>query len=283
VTTYHTSRQRDPYQVVVSEIMLQQTQVDRVIPKYLAWMQRWPRVEDLAHATLADVLRMWAGLGYNRRAKHLWLLAKEITDHYQGVWPSREAALRALPGIGQYTARAVLCFAFQQDTATVDTNIKRLLLRWGCSAQKPTEWFAVAQTWLPKDKSDPWQQLLMDFAATVCTAKHPRCEDCPVQRKCVAYARYLETGTPVAAQHSQRAKSPSTQLPFTRSNRFLRGKILAAVREHTIERGTLEAKLLHQHEWLDKDRLIQIVDALITEHMIAAEHRRYRTVLKLPD
>lgn len=119
---------RDPYRVVVSEVMLQQTQVDRVLPKYCEWMKKWPRIEDLAKASLAEVIIEWKGLGYNRRARFLWLLAKEIEGRSDG-WPTTEKELLKLPGIGRYTARAIMSFAFRQHVGVVDTNVKRILNR----------------------------------------------------------------------------------------------------------------------------------------------------------
>src|SRR5215210_6837684 len=120
---------RDPYHILVSEVMLQQTQVDRVIPKYRAFLQRFPTLADLAVAPAGEVIRAWAGLGYNRRALNLQRTAQAVRDEYGGKFPDTPEALRRLPGVGPYTAGAVACFAFEQDVAFMDTNIRRVIRR----------------------------------------------------------------------------------------------------------------------------------------------------------
>jgi A/G-specific adenine glycosylase len=119
---------RDPYKILVSEVMLQQTQVNRVIPKFEAWLKAFPAVTDLAKAPTTEVLRLWSGLGYNRRALNLKTTAVVVSETYNGKFPKTEKELLALPGIGIYTARAILCFAFNQQVAVVDTNVKKVIL-----------------------------------------------------------------------------------------------------------------------------------------------------------
>jgi A/G-specific adenine glycosylase len=182
---------RDPYRIVVSEMMLQQTQVDRVLPKFEAWMSQWPTVDHLAQATLPEVLIAWQGLGYNRRARFLWLIAKKITEDLKGKWPSTEEELLELPGIGKYTARALMSFALGQHVGVVDTNIKRVLSRvtMGSEVDKTLPektFFELADQILPAGQADPWNQALMDLGALVCTAKKPNCPVCPLQNLCLA-------------------------------------------------------------------------------------------------
>jgi A/G-specific adenine glycosylase len=151
---------RDPYAILVSEIMLQQTQVDRVIPRYLAWLERWPTVESLASASAAEVIRAWQGLGYNRRALALHRAAQAVA---RDGWP---VDLAVLPGVGPYTAAALRNFAFGEDVLPHDVNVDRIERRTGCRFTG-----AVAQA-------------LMDLGATVCLARVPRCDVCPVASGC---------------------------------------------------------------------------------------------------
>jgi A/G-specific adenine glycosylase len=151
---------RDPYAVLVSEVMLQQTQVARVVPRYLAWLERWPSVEALAAATPADVIREWQGLGYNRRALNLHRAACQIAAH---GWPED---LTELPGVGRYTSDAVARFAFDRPVLPVDVNVRRVLDRTGGS-------FGPASA-----------HALMDLGAAVCLARIPRCHACPLAERC---------------------------------------------------------------------------------------------------
>jgi len=161
-------RTRDPYAILVSEVMLQQTQVDRVVPRYLAWLERWPTVEALAAASAAEVIREWQGLGYNRRALNLHRAVVQIAT---GGWP---ADLIELPGVGRYTADAVACFAFGRDVLPVDTNVARVRERTG-------EAFDAGCA-----------QALMDLGATVCLARVPRCGICPLAAACPSRGRRYE-------------------------------------------------------------------------------------------
>jgi len=153
-------RTRDPYAILVSEVMLQQTQVERVLPRYLAWLERWPTVESLADASPAEVIRAWQGLGYNRRALNLHDAARRVAEK---GWPGD---LTELPGVGPYTAAAIRCFAFGEDVLPVDVNVERVIRRTGHS-------FTAASA-----------QALMDLGATVCVARIPRCGTCPLEKAC---------------------------------------------------------------------------------------------------
>ena len=153
-------RTRDPYAILVSEVMLQQTQVERVVPRYLAWLERWPTVGALAAASAADVIRAWQGLGYNRRAVSLHRAAQDVG---RNGWPED---LTSLPGVGPYTAAAVRCFAFGEDVLPVDVNVERVQRRTALT-------FTAASA-----------QALMDLGATVCLARVPRCGVCPLVSQC---------------------------------------------------------------------------------------------------
>ena len=175
---------RDPYAVLVSEVMLQQTQVERVLPKYRAFLEQFPSLADLAAAPVAEVIRAWAGLGYNMRAVRLHEIACQAVERYGGTLPGSLDELLQLKGIGRYTAGAVACFAFGLPVATVDTNIRRVLWRvfrgvepavWPADSAFQRQMLEVADWALPPDHAYDWQQALMDLGATVCLARRPLC------------------------------------------------------------------------------------------------------------
>ncbi len=159
---------RDPYAILVSEVMLQQTQVERVVPRYLRWLERWPSVDTLAAAGTVDVLREWQGLGYNRRALNLCRAATVIAEH---GWPND---LTELPGVGEYTAAAIRNFAFGEDVLPLDTNVRRVQERTGHGFDARSA------------------QALMDLGATVCLARVPRCAVCPLAERCPSRGRRYE-------------------------------------------------------------------------------------------
>jgi A/G-specific adenine glycosylase len=162
----------DPYAILVSEVMLQQTQVSRVLPRYQAWLARWPTAPALASAELADVIRAWDGLGYNRRAVSLHRCATIVAE--RGGFPREPAELRRLPGIGPYTAAAIACFAFGAQVPAPDTNARRVLGRAFGDPDVPP----------PLGRAYEWNQALFDLGSTVCIARRPRCHMCPLAEGC---------------------------------------------------------------------------------------------------
>ena len=172
---------RDPWAVLVSEVMLQQTQVPRVLPKWQAFMEEFPTAASCAVASLGDVLRLWQGLGYPRRARNLHATAAEVTR--LSGFPRDLTGLLALPGVGQYTARAVLAFAFEHDVAVVDTNIARVYARTQGRRLTAKEVQALADEAVPQGMGWAWNQCLMDLGATVCRPT-PSCADCPLRATC---------------------------------------------------------------------------------------------------
>jgi A/G-specific adenine glycosylase len=192
-------RTRDAYAILVSEVMLQQTQVARVVPRYEAWLARWPTAEALAGATLEAVLREWVGLGYNRRAMRLWEAARVVA---RDGWPER---LQDLPGVGPYTAAAVGSFAFGRQEVALDTNARRLFARLGAPLVPP-----------PGRAAD-FNQATMELGATVCTARAPRCGACPLRADCDG-----------PAPPAPRAR-PRPRERFEDSNRWARGRVVAAL------------------------------------------------------
>ena len=222
-------RTRDPYRILVSEVMLQQTQVDRVIPYFEAFLSSFPSVESLAAAPTSDVIRLWAGLGYNRRAVNLQRTAQAVVK--RGGWPTDPEGLGRLPGIGPYTAGAVACFAFEQDVAFVDTNMRRVVhrLKFGPDLPSPVaterEVLAVAERLVPVGNGWEWNQALIEFGALHCTARKPACVVCPLQQSCRAYPtiQSIVATLPRGIRKKQEA-------PFEGSNRYYRGRILDALR-----------------------------------------------------
>ena len=183
-------RTRDPYRVLVSEFMLQQTQVSRVLDYYGPFLRRYPSLDALARATPRAVREAWDGLGYYRRAANLHRLARQVVRHHAGIVPSDPEVLEQLPGVGPYTAGAVATFAFEKPAPAVDTNVRRVLRRmFGCRTAKRIR--ATALALQPKRGKTAWafNQALMELGALVCTARAPKCPDCPVNRLCTWYLK----------------------------------------------------------------------------------------------
>jgi A/G-specific adenine glycosylase len=201
-------RTRDPYAILVSEVMLQQTQVARVVPRFAAWLARWPTPEALAAAPLADVLAAWVGLGYNRRALRLREACAVVA---RDGWPRSVEGLRSLPGVGPYTAAALGAFAFGLDVAAVDTNVARVVRRaWGPRA--------APQELVPPGAGAAFNHAFMDFSATVCRARAPRCAACPLAAACPGPQE------PTAARARAGARPR-----FEDTDRWVRGRVVAAL------------------------------------------------------
>ena len=200
---------RDPYEIWVSEIMLQQTQVRTVIPYYQRWLAQFSTIEQLALADLQQVLKAWEGLGYYTRARNLHRAAQEIMEHYGGVFPTRLAEVLALPGIGRTTAGGILSAAFNQPTAILDGNVKRVLARLVALPVPPAkamkQLWQLSETLLDREHPREFNQALMDLGATVCTPKKPDCNSCPWTSHCQAYNLGMQSDLPM--------REPSSPLP----------------------------------------------------------------------
>jgi A/G-specific adenine glycosylase len=236
---------RNPYNILVAEMMLQQTQVDRVLPRYHAFLEEYPTLDDLAAAPPADVIRQWAGLGYNRRAINLQRIARTIRDQHGGSFPRQVEQLRQLPGIGPYTAGAIACFAFEQDVAFMDTNIRRVLRRVlvGPEDTEPTlpdrTLLELGQSLIPPGQGWQWNQGLMELGALVCTAARPLCWRCPLRENCRAYAAWRQADETLFVAEQQPAthgSRPARRVaeraaqPFVGSQRYYRGRLVAQLR-----------------------------------------------------
>jgi A/G-specific adenine glycosylase len=248
-------RTRDPWAVLVSEVMLQQTQVARVVPIYNAFLERFPTPAACAAAPAGDVVRAWAGLGYNRRAVNLHRTATAVVERHGGRLPLDLDALQHLPGIGPYTARAVLAFAAEADVGVVDVNVARVLAR--AVAGRPltrSEVQAIADALVPRGRAWTWNSALLDLGATVCTASRPGCEAaCPISTHCAWRAK----GRP--------EPDPSTsprQSAFAGSDRQGRGRLVDALREGPVQLSDASAVA----GWpTDPDRTARVIRSLVDD------------------
>ena len=209
----------DPWALLVAEVMAQQTQIARVDEAWVRFMARYPTPAALAAASTAQVLRDWAGLGYNRRALNLRRAARAIVEHHGGAVPEQVEALLGLPGVGPYTARAVAATAFGQRVAPVDTNVRRVVTRVLGSAMTAPALQAAADALVPPADPTTWAHASMDLGATVCVARAPRCHECPVRRWCASAGRV-----------EVRRDRSGAAVPFELTNRWLRGRIVARLR-----------------------------------------------------
>ncbi len=251
----------DPYCILVSEVMLQQTQVSRVIPKYHDFLEQFPTMEDLAEAPLSDVLELWSGLGYNRRAKYLKQAAEKVMDEYDGRFPRNPQELQELPGVGPYTANAVASFAFNSGGPVFDTNVRRVLYRFH-GQMTDAELETYHKSIFPPDKSRRWNNAIMELGAEVCVEGTPRCRECPWRPACTAWQKQ-DFETPEV----------QTQSTFKGSWRFYRSKVLKLLMEHgSMTRDTLETEL----ELPDKYDLDELIDELLDEDMIEQDDGTYR-------
>jgi A/G-specific adenine glycosylase len=217
--------------VLVSEVMLQQTQADRVVPYYTSFLERFPTPKACAGAGSAEVVRLWSGLGYNRRALNLHRAATMVVQEFGGSLPRDEVGLRSLPGVGPSTARAVLSFAYGVDVATVDTNVVRVLSR--CVEGGPLSLAsaqALADRLLPPGRSWEFNQTMFDLGATVCVGTNPACERCPLRLRC-RWRRDGQNG----ADPWRASPSVKTQSPFAGSDRQGRGRLLNVLRRGTVK------------------------------------------------
>jgi len=248
------------WNILVSEIMLQQTPAARVAPQWLAWVNRWPTVHDVATAKPADILRQWDRLGYPNRALRLHAAAQQIVRDHAGVVPRDESQLRALPGIGEYTAAAICSFAYHQSTVVLDTNIRRVISRIWSGVDRPNQTISsvereLAQSLIPSRKphSIQWASAVMEFGAVVCTASKPACNDCFVRNECT----WRLAGYPLSEQKRKAQK-------FIGTDRQVRGRLMKILRDNTgsVRKSAFDAVCLDTRQ---KDRALDslIVDGLV--------------------
>ena len=236
----------DPWPVLVSEAMLQQTQASRVVPYFERFMARFPSPRALAEASTAAVLAEWSGLGYNRRAVRLREAARRIAAE---GWPTDAVGLQTLPGIGPYTASAVACFAFGEQLPTADTNVRRVVSRWHGHSLSGRSLTEVAQREIPQGRAADWNQAVMDLGAGLCRPVEALCGDCPVVRWCAGPGTYV---------------APPPQGRFQGSSRETRGAII----RHLVQHGVATLNRLSTQTGLDRQRLSTALETLRAEGMI---------------
>lgn len=256
---------RDPWHILVSETMLQQTQVARVRDRYQEFLERFPSPGACAAAPTSEVIALWAGLGYNRRAVNLWRAARMVVEHHDGQVPSDLDELLALPGVGPYTARAILVFAFEADVGVLDTNVGRLLARWTGRKLAPAAAQTLADELVPVGDAWMWNQGLFDFAVAVCTKRNPRCDDCPV----VATGCHWRGIGPDPAIASAGVSTPQSR--FEGSERQVRGRIVDALRKGPLPFEDLR-KYARAHD-TDTD-LERILASLIRDGLVVLEDEK---------
>jgi len=241
----------DPYKILVSEVMLQQTQVSRVLPKYDEFLQAFPDVFSLAKASPAEILQAWKGMGYNRRALYLKKAAQMVVDVHRGMFPKEEQSLLKLPGLGIYTARALLVFAYKENVAMVDTNIRQIITHFFFNDIPQKEFLIdeVADQLLPTGKSWEWHQALMDYGAL---------------------RRFAPQGKP--------SNKSRLKIPFRESNRFYRGKVMDKLREHEMKEFVL---LKEFGDIYDKpeDFFLGILEGLAKDGLVVRENGK----IQLPE
>lgn len=232
-------RTRDPWAILLAEVMAQQTQVDRVVAKWAAFLERWPDISSFAEDALSEVLVAWSGLGYPRRARNLWEASRVVVGRHDGRVPRELADLLALPGVGPYTARAVLAFAYEQDVAVVDTNVGRVLARREGSSLTPSEVQRAADAWLAPGEGWAWNQTVLDLGATVCRPREPTCAACPVRSGCA----WAQRGRPAPDPALGSAGVSRRQARFEGSLRQARGRLLRAAEAGPVSVERREALL----------------------------------------
>ena len=251
-------RTRKPWHILVSEVMLQQTSVARVLPKFEIFISEFPTTAAMASAELGDALRLWTGLGYPRRCRNLWEAARVIESELGGEFPASLDALLALPGVGQYTARAVLAFAYDHDVAVVDTNVSRVLSRLHGRSMTAKELQSHADQLVPRGLGWEWNQVMMDFGARHCTARTPQCATCAVAPFC-GWRGIGDDPAPTSAGASK------PQARFEGSDRQARGRAMRAVGDGDVHISEVVAAMQLQH---DAERAARLIDALTAEGLL---------------
>ncbi len=254
---------RDRWSILVAEVMLQQTQVTRVVERWPRFLGRYPTPTVCAKASVGEVIAEWSGLGYNRRAVYLHRAATAVVDRHGGQVPGNLADLLDLPGIGPYTARAVLAFADEADVGIVDTNVARVLARWSGRELSPREVQERADASVPAGSGWAWNQTVLDLGATVCRARNPTCDDCPLSDGCVWRGKGIDPAIGSAGVSGRQAT-------FEGSDREGRGRLVAALAENPVDDDGLATAM----GWPDDPQRAERVAArLVLDGLVVTDGR----------
>lgn len=260
---------RDPWAVLVSEVMLQQTQAARVIPRWRRFVCRFPTVVDCAAAPVSAVIELWHGLGYNRRAVNLHRAAVTVVERFEGRTPSTLSDLLSLPGVGAYTARAVAVFAFERPEAVVDTNVARILARTEGRPLTRREAQNLADNAVVGNDPWLWNQALLDIGAGYCRPRNPKCRSCPLSTRC-AWNR-AAWPEPDPAVTSAAVSRPQSR--FEGSDRQGRGRLVAALRRGPVGRDDLAGIM----GWPDEpERAVEVAKGLVADGLVVNDSGWYR-------
>lgn len=259
-------RTRDPWAVMVAELMLQQTQVARVVERWPSFLERFPDAVACAAAPRADLIAAWVGLGYNRRAVNLHRAAEIIRDRHAGRVPESLTELLALPGIGPYTARAVRVFAFEADDAVLDTNVARILARTAGEPLGRRQAQELADASVPAGEGWAWNQALLDIGSQHCRSRRPRCDDCPISPWCSWRSSLTDEPDPAAGS----AGVSKPQSRFEGSDRQGRGRLVEALRRGPV----VEADLAAVMGWDDEVRARAVARSVVADGLAVEDGER---------
>ena len=278
-------KSKDPYSILVSEVMLQQTQVDRVVPKFMQFLKQFPNLESLAEAPVATVIRLWEGLGFNRRAIRLKKIAEILVRENYAEIPENPNELRLLPGIGRYTSNAIACFAYGKSVSLADTNIYRILSRvsYGIKPTTRAEIDKLIDSSLPFDSPSDFYQGLMDIGALYCKSSSPECSNCVLISKCKAGPEFLE-----AKNLNPQSSVPyyPKQKRFKGSKRYYRGLIIKQLTklgpEEQIGISDLKERIAPELMDYTEDWFLSIIKELNDEGLLVVEEGTYSRRVALP-
>lgn len=283
-----------PYHVLISEIMLQQTQVPRVIEKFQEFITLFPTIQDLAKASKAGVIKAWSGLGYNRRALLLHAFAQEVVGKYHGIIPHSPEILRTLPGIGPYTAGALASFAYNQPEPAIDVNVRRIFMRFfqgkdqglPMGKKEEQELYQLIKSTIPGGKSAAFHNALMDFGSLVCTRDTPSCSQCPLQKNCHFFPLYsTKKEKSLFVMEKKEEKGVFEKGRFI-PNRIFRGRIVELVRRREGEEITLiDLGRAVKNDYVegDKEWLLELCEKLKSDGLVNYTYDNKRIVLHLAE
>jgi A/G-specific adenine glycosylase len=271
---------RNPYRILISEVMLQQTQVSRVTDFYKRWLQRFPTIASLARAPKNEVLKVWSGMGYNNRAIRLHTLAKIVTESYNGKLPQSPSALEQLPGVGKYTSHAIACFAFGASLPVVDINVRRIFSRMCWKVTSPLDLRSDRIIWsraselLPARHVFEWNQALMDIGSQICTSRNPDCNHCPVNTFCAsAFTSALAKKVP----RIQKNEPSFNGIP----RRIVRGAIVKLLHTQTHSPKEIQQHLKKEVVSLTPAALLKILQLLQRDGVVTLQTIRGRIRVSL--